>query len=183
MGLGDRKWAAWHKSAGAEISLDGRFRYLLWRSHLAEDAAVPPRRCVFVMLNPSTADHELDDPTITKCIAYTSLWGFDRLEVVNLYAYRTKSPEELRDQGFQVGPRNDEMIALAVQRASRVVLAWGKHAQVHRAAEVRHLIRKRMAFPSTAPVGARDVVALKRNGDGSPIHPLYQPLDAAVILA
>ena len=30
---------------------------------------------LFVMLNPSTADATIDDPTIAKCVRYAKAWG------------------------------------------------------------------------------------------------------------
>ena len=54
----------------AAISDCGTYRYSLTR----EWAEGP--RLLFVMLNPSTADAEADDPTIRKCIGYAQREGF-----------------------------------------------------------------------------------------------------------
>lgn len=48
------------------------------------------------MLNPSTADAEIDDPTITRCIGFAKSWGFGGLMVGNLWAYRATDPKELK---------------------------------------------------------------------------------------
>ena len=73
---------------GAVIT--GDYRYLLWREWNS-DRAVPrlqrDRQTVsFIMLNPSRADAEVNDPTITRCINFALSWGYGRLEVVNLFA-------------------------------------------------------------------------------------------------
>ncbi|MBZ0185255.1 MAG: DUF1643 domain-containing protein [Candidatus Obscuribacterales bacterium] len=48
-------------------------------------------RLSFVMLNANQADDKRDDPitTIRRCLSFASLWGFKRLEVVNLLPART----------------------------------------------------------------------------------------------
>ena len=48
------------------------------------------------MLNPSRADGSVNDPTITRCINFAKSWGYGRLEVVNLFAYRTPKPSLLK---------------------------------------------------------------------------------------
>ena len=64
---------------GAVISADEQYRYLLWRplppSLLLEDLGA----ILFVMLNPSTANADKDDRTLTKICAYSQRWGYTRL--------------------------------------------------------------------------------------------------------
>ena len=52
------------QAAGAMISADGQYRYRLWRTW---DPSL--HKLVWVMLNPSTADGQTDDPTIRRCIS------------------------------------------------------------------------------------------------------------------
>ena len=49
-------------AAGAVFSDCERYRYRLWR---VWDEGKP--KACFVMLNPSTATHEVLDPTVTRC--------------------------------------------------------------------------------------------------------------------
>jgi len=176
MAIGDQH--PWHRERGARISDCGRFRTLLWRSRVLSIPGVLVPTCAFVMLNPSTADGLKDDPTIRKCMAYAERWGFARLEVVNLYSYRTSSPKVLVAAGYPVGPDNDLAIVDVARRAGRIVLAWGNHAQEERAAEVKRLIaneRRERTDPA--------IVALKWNQNGSPTHPSRQPLNATLLVA
>lgn len=69
--------------SGAVIDPTGQYRYLLWRRIGHGEARVG-----FCMLNPSTADASADDPTIRKCCGFARQWGFDVVEVVNLFAWR-----------------------------------------------------------------------------------------------
>lgn len=80
--------------AGAVIAGGGRYLYRLWRSWEKAPGGTEGT-CLWVMLNPSTADHVQDDPTIRRVVGYSKAWGFTRAEVVNLYAYRTASPADL----------------------------------------------------------------------------------------
>lgn len=148
----------------AIISSCGRYRYVLTRS-------IPQpirwnKRCLFVMLNPSTADATQDDPTIRRCLGFAKREGCTSLSVVNLFAYRATHPDELLalDPRECVGPDNDlhirQQIAWAMTTGI-IVAAWGSH----KAAKVRSKEVGQMLGESA--------VALKINGDGQPAHPLY----------
>lgn len=106
--------------SGAVIT--GDYRYLLWREWNSESKTVS-----FIMLNPSRADAEINDPTITRCINFAKSWGYGRLEVVNLFAYRTSKPSLLKQAAEPIGKDNDRYIVEAVRRSDRVILAWGNH--------------------------------------------------------
>jgi hypothetical protein len=65
----------------AVISANGKYRYFLRRT-----VSGGRRIATFIMLNPSTADAQADDPTIRKCIGFCRLWGCGELYVVNSLA-------------------------------------------------------------------------------------------------
>lgn len=115
---------------GAVLSDGGRYRYHLWRQ-LGEAESL--QRVLFVMLNPSTADHRDDDPTIRKCLGFAKRWGFDRFDVANLFAWRATDPRNLRraqDDGQDiVGPENRQHLIALARRATRIVVAWGANAK------------------------------------------------------
>jgi hypothetical protein len=122
----------------------------------------------FVMLNPSTADAETNDPTVAKCIRYSKTWGFHRLTVVNLFALRATNPNELYTTDDPIGPCNDEAILDAAERSQTVVCAWGNHGEhLGRGAAIKAMLRYHPAALSY----------LKMNGTGHPSHPLYLPGD------
>lgn len=162
--------AAEPKTGDARISDDGRYRYTLSRTWEAAN----PERVVFVMLNPSTADANLDDPTIRRCIGFArDTFKAGGMTVVNLYAFRTSDPENLTNALASVGvetangPGNDMAIldALADPKVKTVVCAWGAHV---------------VAGPRTEKVLAfipphLDVVCLGVTKEGHPKHPLYLP--------
>ena len=147
----------------AVFSEDRRYRYLLTRK-----VGTSQSRVLFIMLNPSAADEERNDPTIRRCIGFARDWGFGLLEVVNLFALMSTDPRGLLDAEDPVGSDNDATIQSALRRAERVILAWGNHASRHgeRAAHVT-----KMALDLSTPhhLGLTKL--------GFPKHPLLLPGD------
>lgn len=154
----------------AVLSDDGRYRYRLGR-RWADDGACD----VWVMLNPSTADALVDDPTIRRCAGFSKSWGAAGIVVVNLFALRATNPAELYVAEDPVGPDNDDHITRVVETASweegRVIVAWGAHpAAVDRSQEVRAMLEEQWAHWSNFKL-----LSLGRTQSGAPRHPLYLP--------
>ena len=149
----------------AHFSECGQFRYSLTREFGGEST------CLFIMLNPSTADVEQDDPTIRRCISFAKREGFGRLEVVNLYGFRSASPSVLFAASDPVGPANDREIEATLDRADSVIAAWGNHAEQERVTKVSGLIRR-----SGKVSNCFGLTKLRQ-----PKHPLYLPSDAGLI--
>jgi Protein of unknown function (DUF1643) len=80
-------------------------------------------RVAIIMLNPSTADETQNDPTIRRCIAFAQSWGYESVEIVNLFAYRTSYPKELSKATEPIGIENDNYVLQASNRSSRLVFA------------------------------------------------------------
>ena len=121
------------------------------------------------MLNPSTADAFVDDPTIRRCMSFSRLWGFGSLQVVNLYAFRSSDPGELlrRDERGEdvVGPDNARMLASVCRPSEPIVLAWGATKLTERA-------RALVAGVFTS-VPDDLLLCLGVTQGGGPRHPLY----------
>jgi hypothetical protein len=100
------------------------YRYTLTREWLTGVGTV-----CWVMLNPSTADDTVDDPTIRRVVRFSTDNGFHRLVVVNLFAARATNPTELVDMASAGcdprGPDNNEVLRAAISQSLRVVYAWG----------------------------------------------------------
>ena len=147
--------------SSAIISDDGRYRYTLTR-----EWGQGPRIC-WIMLNPSTADVEHDDPTIRRCIGYAKREGCGSMVVVNLFAFRTTWPKELWAAGIGAPEAaNWCYVAEAISESPVVVAAWGA------------LQRWRASSSQTwQNIQARrfdvELQCLGKTKDGSPRHPLY----------
>lgn len=55
------------------------------------------KRVCFIGLNPSTADHLTDDPTVRRWVHFAKAWGYDGFKAVNLYPFRSSSPAECKE--------------------------------------------------------------------------------------
>lgn len=110
------------RDSWATLSVCGRYRYALGR---AWDEPTDGRPVFsIVMLNPSTADHAVDDPTIRKCVHFAKQEGCGSLLVRNLFAWRATDPKELRGALDPVGPQNADVLGLDPMFSIRVA-AWG----------------------------------------------------------
>ncbi|PSB28436.1 DUF1643 domain-containing protein [Stenomitos frigidus] len=143
---------------GAEFDATGCYRYLLWRSW---DEQAP--RVGFVMLNPSQADATVNDPTIRRCLGFARSWGYGSLDVVNLFAYRTAQPSELRRVNDPIGVENDRYLAALEQRVDHIILAWGNSGVLQS--------RDRSVMPLLK--GQKAVSCFGLTKLGQPRHPLY----------
>lgn len=156
---------AFASASGAEFSPCGLYRYRLWRAWNAELPAM-----VFVMLNPSTADAHVNDPTIRKCIGFAQRNGCGGIVVVNLFAFRATNPRDLRQAGWPTGPDNvlwlDQALSITAQSDDMLVCAWGANARGR---------PDPWLFLETARSFGAKPMALNLLSDGTPSHPLMLP--------
>lgn len=131
-------------------------------------------RLLWIMLNPSTADEILDDPTICRVKGFTTRLGFSRLTVVNLYAWRATSPADLWHADDPVGIENDRIIRDLVKRSAYcetpIIAAWGANARPDRVDQVLRIIRDVRAMARLHCLGVTAADA--------PRHPLYLRADS-----
>jgi hypothetical protein len=146
----------------ATFSPDLRYRFTLTRSwNNFQDVE---KRVVFIMLNPSTADERVLDPTIRRCLGYAMDWGFNTLEIGNIFALRSTDPQMLYEVEDPIGPGNDDALVHMCLDADLVIAGWGHHG-VYRARweEVTEMI-----------ADFREIYCLGRTKkDHQPKHPLY----------
>lgn len=132
-----------------------QWRYELWRRW---DDSKP--YCVFVCLNPSTADETKDDNTVRRCIDYAQRWGYGAFCMLNIFAYRATQPKNMKAFPKPIGALNDETLKRVCADAGIVVAAWGTHGT--------HLRRNLEVLAFLPRLHALQVTA-----EGHPNHPLY----------
>lgn len=126
----------------------------------------------WVMLNPSTADEFVDDPTIRRVKDFTLRGGYRDLVVVNLFAARSTQPKHLLEMADPVGPRNEETIQSVFADADDVVFAWGSWHSSNNAKRYGIGV-PRLNVERLARFARHQPFCLGVTKDGSPRHPLY----------
>lgn len=119
------------------------------------------RAVLFLLLNPSTATDEQDDPTIRRCIGYAKSWGFGRMMIGNIFAYRSTCPLGMKLADDPVGVSNDLYLGAMAGEAHLIVAGWGNHGKfMERGDRMREVFGERLHCLSMT----------KANEPG---HPLY----------
>lgn len=142
----------------AHFSDDDTYRYYLewsWASRPFLNAC---------LLNPSTATHEVLDPTVNGLIKRAQKWGFGGVVVVNLFAFRATSPSEMKRAANPVGPDNDAVLHRIVNELepdNTILAGWGNHGRFNgREEAVLKLLGNKISV-------------LGINANRTPKHPLY----------
>lgn len=156
---------------GASISPCGQFRWWLKR---VWDAQKP--QVLYVMLNPSTADSELDDATIRKCIGFASRLGFGGFQVANLCPYRARNPKDMfrwitqhpiiLEKEYQA---MNILLRMARDLDMPAILAWGSKARNPLLSSRKEAMLQRLKHLQMR------TYTLRRLPDGTPAHPLMLP--------
>ena len=166
-----------YSNTSAVLSRCGTYRYRLrreWRElGISENwnwDTDEPLSVLFIMLNPSTADAQKDDATIRRCVGFARDWGYERMEVVNLFAARTRYPADLFGLAYPIGPDNEMHVSNAISEAGLIVCAWGNHG--------KHMGQDQVMLQWVANnrVSSRhEPHVLRFNANKVPAHPLYVP--------
>lgn len=125
----------------------------------------------WIMLNPSTADEEHDDPTIRRCIGFSKIWGFSSLIVTNLFSYRSTDPRLLEvlaamDPNGAIGIDNDGFLKAAAMSADAVVCAWGDRGG---------LLRRDKDLRAYLALQGIEAYCIRQTKRGNPAHPVREP--------
>ena len=138
-------------SRSADISNDKKDRFSLSRIW---DSKKP--KALYIMLNPSYADNESDDPTIRRLIFFSKKFKFGGFYVTNLFSQITPYPKEL-NMDNNLKKKNLKIISESIKKSDLIVYAWGN--LVSEPIEFRKLIESPLCFGI--------------NKNGTPKHPLY----------
>ncbi|AXQ68351.1 hypothetical protein HOT99_gp266 [Caulobacter phage CcrBL10] len=139
------------------------FRYMLMR---VWDPSKP--LLIFMMLNPSTATARLDDNTIRRCMGFARRDDYGGIIVVNLFAFRSKSPAIMKAAPDPIGPLNARFLQHAFEYAvtakADVIAGWGVHGEFK---------DQDYGAVQQAEITGVEVKCLGKSKDGHPRHPLY----------
>ena len=141
----------------AIISKDKIYRYKLSRTW---DSTKPT--ILFIGLNPSIADENVDDPTITRCINFVKDWGYGTLLMANLFAFRSTYPKDIYLIDDPIGKDNDHYLLECVTQSDLIVACWRNNGTY---------MNREKVITELVP----NLYCLQKNKNGTPHHPLRPP--------
>jgi hypothetical protein len=153
----------------AVFSEDKKYRYILTREWNKGDNPI-----AFLMCNPSTADEKILDPTVYKCLEWSILWGYNKLIIVNFFAYRSTDVKQIYKISDPIGPKNDYYTKLVFEWCkanieSKVIVAAGTNGlYLNRYSAIKTLAKQvgiNLYYMALTPKGK------------VPQHPLYLKKD------
>jgi len=128
------------------------------------------RLMLWIGLNPSTADEQRLDPTLTRIARFSEREGMDGFWMSNLFGMRATDPKVMKAAADPNGPGNDAALLKAASRCEKVVAAWGVHGEFQdRAAAVVKLLKD------------YELWCVGTTKDGHPRHPLYVRADQPLV--
>lgn len=144
----------------------------LYRYTLTRQWRIGPR-VLFSGVNPSTADHRLDDPTVKRWTHFAASWGFGGFVAVNPIPYRAADQgiaarwydgRAAVDGAEDADLQNDLVLAQEAATADLIVVCHGNASWAQPAIDHAMTILSRF--------GKRALHCLGRTKDGHPIHPM-----------
>lgn len=119
------------------------------------------------MVNPSTADAVTDDATIRRVVGFGIRFGWSKVIVVNVFAYRATDVRVLAQVPDPIGPDNAQHLRLILDEAEVALVAWGSLSKLPLA--LRDEWRNVSAIAGAA---GKQLKCLGVANDGHPRHPL-----------
>lgn len=154
------------------FSKDRKYRYLLIHSWKKNDLfeKEEEKAISWIGLNPSTADENQLDPTLTRIRNFSESFGYNTFYMLNLFAFRATKPEIMKKEKDPVGPENDHIIKKYTARTDKIIFCCGNHGLFLNRFD---LLKKSL--------NENKLYALKISMQHLPVHPLYQPADTNLI--
>lgn len=128
-----------------------------------------------ISMNPSGASEDVSDPTVDgMCRRARECWGVGAYYQLNVMSIRGTYSTDLAKAGLVNLPENDEWIRRIASKARLVVVSWGNPGHKSGRGQVVENILREVCDPAK-------VVCFGKNKNGSPVHPLYQRVDAPLL--
>lgn len=153
---------------GAIISECGTYRYQLWRIWNDQKPLA-----LYVGKNPSKADGNVTDSTITRLIWFSGKFGLGGFYIGNLFAYRSTDPAALLKPGIDpVGPENEQNLIQMKEKTAYSVFMWGN---LHKSQLLQ------MKVVENIFLSGDRLCCFAKTLKGFPQHPLYMPNNSNLI--
>lgn len=159
-----KPWRGYEVSRSALFSPCGTWRYALAR------VWKPGPIVISAGLNPSTADAFQDDPTIHSESVQYDMMGYGGLLKLNIFAFKSPYPKEMKAAPDPVGPDNNRIFSWALDHMTPgnvFVVGWGSMGNYRdRDLHVMGMLQARKIVPLCFGINSLS---------GQPRHPLYLP--------
>ncbi|MCB2181247.1 MAG: DUF1643 domain-containing protein [Desulfobulbaceae bacterium] len=128
-----------------------------------------------ISMNPSGAAENVSDPTVAGMVRRArGHWGVGAYYQLNVMSIRGTYSSDLAKTVVVNLPENDEWIRQIAAKARLVVVSWGNSGHKSgRGPAVETILRE--------VCDQGKVFCFGKNKNGSPVHPLYQRIDAPLI--
>lgn len=146
-------------NSGMTVDINGKYRYSLHRMWDFNKESI-----LWFLLNPSTANESVFDPTLIRCQNYSKKWGYGGFRVINVFSLRSPDFNYVKNySGDIVGVQNDKLIRKECELASKIIVGWGNNVWRY-IGRLKSLDKILYHF---------NLYALKVTNRGYPSHPLY----------
>lgn len=142
-----------NSSTGAEFSTCGKYRYKLWRVWDKDKA-----KAMCIGLNPSTANADKTDPTITNLSKMLKKLGYGGFYMTNLFAWISPHPKDLLKASDPLGENENKLDEVAAM-CDDVIVCWGNFKEAEE--RIKQVLPR---YPNALCFGV--------NKNGTPAHPL-----------
>jgi hypothetical protein len=127
----------------------------------------PDRYLLWIGMNPSTADAQVNDPTIGREWTFTRHWGFNGYVKCNISDYRSTSPKNLLALSpSEIQSAGNAQTILSIARSAETVIVC--HGKLNAALAPLGEVLCQLLLAESIKLWC-----LGQNADGSPKHPLY----------
>lgn len=158
------------KGSGKFHGPNNVYRSLLTRSWGNTQPFDGSSAVLWIGMNPSTADWEVDDPTIRRECDFTDGWGYKNYIKCNVMDWRATKPSDI-----PVGRENSQFNMIEIKSAmivaDKIVMCFGKIDMKYLASSVIETVTEITNHADY--LDGLKIYCLGTNQDGSPKHPLY----------
>jgi len=154
------------KGQNAVFSDDRVYRYALQREWDKSKSKV-----LFIGLNPSSADENEDDNTLTRCINFADSWGYGGIYMANLFSFIDTYQDDIWSAENPIGDETNDWLIKLAKEADKTIVCWGNGSKdfffYGRVGAVLEIFRQNNI----------SLFCLKQNQTKMPAHPLYLSAD------
>lgn len=125
---------------------------------------------IVIGINPSIANKETSDKTISRVMKYAQKFGYDSFQMINIYPLRATNFNNLpKSFNEELHKHNLIEIKKAIKNASAILCAWGNHIYGREYFKICYNDILNIILKTTIPIYCLGVTKY-----GHPFHPLLR---------